>query len=160
VDQPVHRWARLAAVTLLLVLVGTVPPRVAFATSHANLEHRGIGLSRWQRTPEGLRYRWAGGRSAFYVASSARSISMPLRPGPDAPPTIEVRIFLNGREADRVVLNRGDDWRAVRLVPGRTVNVPFSRIDLRICVPGSDAVIDVAPTDSGGLLMVGRPSTD
>ena len=155
---PIDRRLRIAGVTLLLALAATVPSRVTFATSHANLEHRGVGLSIWQRTPEGMRYRWASGRSAFYVRSSARRISIPLRSGPDAPQTIEVRIFLDGREADRVVLNKGDDWRAVRVLPARRVDVPFSTISLQICVPGTDTVIDTPHTESSGLLMVGLPS--
>lgn len=154
------RRVRIAGVTLLFALGATVPSRVTFATSHANLEHRGVGLSIWQRTPEGMRYRWASGRSAFYVRSSARRISIPLRSGPDAPQTIEVRIFLDGREADRVVLNKGDDWRAVRVLPARRVDVPFSTISLQVGVPGTDAVIDTPHTESSGLLMVGWPSID
>jgi hypothetical protein len=74
-----------------------------------------------------------------------------------APPTIEVRIFLNGVEADRVVLRENDQARLVRLVLVRRIAARFSRIDLVSTVPGNPQALDVEPTQSGGVLMVGRP---
>ena len=133
------RWAHRAAVALLLGLVLITPFRVAYATRHANLEHIGVGLSQWQASADGVRYRWAGGRSSFYAPSSARRISFLLRRGPGAPAQIEVRVFLDGREADRVVLGADDGWKPVLLLPGRTVVAAFSRIDLQVCLPGTDS---------------------
>ncbi len=154
------RWARRAAVALLLALVVITPLRVAYATSRANMEHIGVGLSQWQGSADHVRYRWAGGRSAFFVPSSARRISFPLRRGRRAPEQIEVRVFLDGREADRVTLRAGDGWRSVLLLPGRTVGAAFSRIDLQVCLPGTDSVIEETESNTNGLLMVGWPTID
>jgi hypothetical protein len=157
---PLGRWSHRAAVALLLGLVLITPLRVAYATRHANMEHIGVGLSQWQASADRVRYRWAGGRSSFYVPSSARRISFLLHRGPAAPAQIEVHVFLDGRDADRVVLGADDGWRPVLLLPGRTVAAAFSRIDLQVRLPGTDTVIEATPSNTNGLLMVGWPTID
>ena len=154
------RPARWAAVALLLAVVAITPVRVAYATKHANLEHIGVGLSQWQASADQIRFRWAGGRSAFYVPSSARRVSFPLRRGSDSPEQIEVRIYLDGREADRVLLRAGDGWRPVLLLPGRSVDSAFSRIDLEVWQPGPDRALEGSSSNHSGLLMVGWPTVD
>jgi hypothetical protein len=141
----------------VLIIAATLPFRIAAAVREANVEHASVGFSLWQHGPDGSRYRWAGGRSSFFVAASARAIRIPLRRGPLAPATLEVRIFLDGVEADRVVLRQDDESRTVRLVFARHVAARFSRIDLECSVPGAMQPVDVQPTQSAGVLMVGRP---
>jgi hypothetical protein len=125
---------------------------------YANVEHTSIGFSRWQREPDGSRYRWAGGRSTFFVPSAAHSVRIPLGSGTEGPDTVEVRIFLNGREANRVVLERSSEWRSIYLPLSRRAAEPFSRIDLEAGVPGTLTPLSVEPTDASGLLRVGRPA--
>ena len=152
-----RRTGRLATIVVVLIIAATLPFRIAAAVREANVEHASVGLSQWHRLPDGSRYRWAGGRSSFFVAASARAIRIPLRRGPLAPETVEVRIFLDGVEADRVVLRQDDESRIVRLVLARHVAARFSRIDLECSVPGATQRLDVQPTQSAGVLIVGRP---
>jgi hypothetical protein len=149
---------RLAAGVLILAVAASVPFRAAMAVGYANVEHTSIGFSRWHREPDGSRYRWAGGRSTFFVPSAAHSVRIPLATGTEGPETLEVRIFLNGREANRVVLERSGEWRSVYLPLSRRVAEPFSRIDLEAGVPGALTPLGVEPTDTNGLLRVGRPA--
>jgi hypothetical protein len=147
-----------AAIVLVLGIAIALPFRTAAAVRHANVEHTSIGFSQWQREPDGSRYRWAGGRSTFFVPSSAQSVRIPLGYGTEGPERLEVRIFLNGREANRIVLERSEEWRSVHLPLPRRISEPFSRIDLEAGMPGALAPLEVAPTDTGGLLRVGRPA--
>ncbi len=66
-------------------------------------------------------------------------------------------MFLNGREANRVALEAGADWRTVRLVLARDETSPFSRVDLEVVTPGSLVPLDATASDTGGVLMVARP---
>lgn len=152
-----HRSGHFATIVVVLIIAATLPLRIAAAVREANVEHASVGLSLWQREPDGSRYRWAGRRSSFFVAASARAIRIPLRRGPLAPATLEVRIFLDGVEADRVVLRQDDESRTVRLVLARRVAARFSRIDLECRIPGAMQSLDAQPTQSAGVLMVGRP---
>jgi hypothetical protein len=149
---PAMRWAALASILTVAV---TIPWQVSAAVSDADLEHSSAGLSQWQQRTDGSRYRWAGGRAAFYVSPAARSIRIPLRRGPLAPPVLEVRIFLDGAEANRVIL-RDDEETIVRLNLIRRSKTRFARIDLEARVLGAAQPLDVRATDSTGVLMVGR----
>jgi hypothetical protein len=77
---------------LILLLAVTLPARAREALRHANMANTATGLSAWQRGPDGGRFRWSGARSTFFVGSSGRLITIPIRQGPDAPPALEVRI--------------------------------------------------------------------
>ena len=141
---------------MVLLLLAVTPFRMVAAVRHADVEHTSTGFSPWQRDANGLPYRWAGSRASFFVPSSARAVRIPLRRGPSAPPAVEVRIFLDGVEADRVVLSEDADARTVRLILARRANTPFVRIDLASTAPASPP-LNVEPTSSGGVLMVARP---
>ncbi|MGH8637367.1 MAG: hypothetical protein ACREUZ_09565 [Burkholderiales bacterium] len=69
----------------------------------------------------------------------------------------EVRILLNGREADRVLLREDQGWRNVRLIPVPSTDSAFIRIDLEVWTEGASEPMDALPSDSGGMLKVGRP---
>jgi hypothetical protein len=71
---------------------------------------------------------------------------------------VEVRLFLDGVEADRVIL-QGDDSRIVRLVLARRTDARFVRVELDAAAPGA-ASLKVEPTASSGVLAVGRPTIE
>ncbi len=147
---------RRAAIAGLLIIAVTLPVRIAAAIRSANVEHASVGFSSWQRTPDGVRYRWAGGRASFFVPASARAVRFVLRRGTLAPDPVEVRIFLDGVEANRVVLRADDEPRTVRLVFIRQPNAPFSRVDLEAGAPGASGPLALDPTPSAGVLLVER----
>ena len=151
------RGIRMLAVGLLIVFTATLPFRMAAAGRNADVEHASSGFSKWQRAPDGSRYRWAGGHAIFFIPSSARAVRIPLRRGPDAPPSIEVRVFLDGREADRALLHEGEDSRIVRLVLARKAEARFARIDLEAVLPRTLSRLQKPATETSGVLMVGRP---
>jgi hypothetical protein len=147
------RWATAATVT---VLSGSLPVRAIDAARSANLEHAGVGLSMWQRDEQGIRFRWAGGRSAIYVPADATAVRIPLRHGGQGPARIDVRIFIAGREANRVRIEAGSDWTIVRLVIPHREEARFTDVDLLTTPADSLQPLDIVPTDHSGALMIGR----
>jgi hypothetical protein len=136
--RPLGRWARRAAEGAILVYAAWVPIRAMDAVQHANLANTTIGLSQWQREPDGTRFRWAGPRSTFFFESSATGIVIPLRHGPDGPPALVARISLDGREANRVEVHEGEAWFPVpfRFLTGQRPGGGFRRIDIDVMAPG------------------------
>lgn len=147
----------IVALALIVLCAAALPFRMDAAVRRANLEGQASGLSKWQHEPDGSRYRWAGGRSSFFVESSARAIRIPLRHDLPGAGPLEIRIFLNGREANRIMLQPGGEWQNVRLLLARDDERAFSRIDLEAGLPGTLTPLDVQSTDLGGVMMVGRP---
>lgn len=156
---PSARW-RVAPAAIALLLVVSIWPRAAAAARTANLEHVSVGLSRWQHDPDGSRYRWAGGRSAFYVPADASAVRIPLRNGVADRRTIEVAILLDGREADRILLPANDLWRTARVVLRANRTSAFTRVDLIAYVPGDVSPLETTATDTSGSVHVGRPSIE
>jgi len=151
---PTRRWPAIAAACVIAAYAVSVPPRAMTALKNANRQNTSVGLSAWQREGEN-RFRWADTRSSFYYAASGRAISIPLRPGPDAPAEIAVRVYFDGQEAERARLQAGQDWQVVRIVrPPQGSDAAFFRIDLEIVNPGTLQPLPAAPR----LLMVGQPS--
>jgi O-antigen ligase len=157
---PMTRRMHRAAWALALVFIVTLPFRTIAAVRNANLEHASVGLSKWQHAPEGFRYRWAGGRSAFFVPSSAGAVRFRLRHGGAGPQEIEVQIFLDGREANGVRLYRDTGWQEIRLPLARPSSGAYSRVDLHVRAPGASAPLELTGSDAGGVLMVGRPEIE
>ena len=157
--RPLQAITRYAVIALSLILVLTLPSRIASVVGQANLEHAGIGLSRWHRDDAGMRYRWGGARSSLFAPSSSPWARFALRHGGTGPDAIDVRIVVDGREADGVLLEKGADWRYVRVRLTGTSEAAFSRIDLIVRGSGSDTPLDIASSDTGGVLMVGRVET-
>jgi O-antigen ligase len=149
-------WIQVAATAAILVFVASVPVRARIAVRHANLENTAVGLSGWRRAPDGQRFRWASSTSAFFVPSTARSILIPLRPGPHAPSVMEVDVLLDDQHADRVQLHAGEEWRNVRLARFRRGrDADFVRIELRF--QSADPALSLDP-EAAQILMVGSPS--
>ena len=153
---PPRPWIRAAAAAMVLVFIVTLPARAREAARHADLALVSAGLSEWQRTPEGIRYRWAAAQSTFYYSAASSAINIPLRPGPDAPAVFDVRIFFDGQEANRVRLRAGEDWTSLRLIRSRQGgDRDYFRIDLAATEPGGEAPLT---TSAGQILMLGMPS--
>jgi hypothetical protein len=149
------RWSRVGA-ALLVLFLASIPFRAATAVAQADLEHLGIGLSLWQRDEEGLRYRWAGGRSTLFVPADASAVRIPLRHGGHDPRRLEIAIFLEGREADRIVLEAEGGWRIFRLLLRDGERPRFLRVDLIVRPHGQPDPLAVEPTDTSGAVMIGR----
>jgi O-antigen ligase len=143
------------ALALLVLLVVALPVRVMTAVRTADRSGATAGFAEhWQREPDGMRYRWAGGRAVFFVDPRARALSIPLRAG-SALPQVEVRVLLDGREVEQIALEARAGWRAVRLLlPGAP---RYRRVDLEVRLAGEAAPVTVEPSDMSGAVMVGRP---
>jgi hypothetical protein len=126
------------------------------ASHSANLEHAGVGLSMWQRDEQGIRFRWAGGRSVIYVPADATAVRIPLRHGGQGPATIDVGIFIGGREANRIRLTAGAEWTVVRLLITRHDEARFLGVNLVAASPDSPQALSIVPGESSGVLMIGR----
>jgi O-antigen ligase len=152
--EPHRGWKTLAAVVAAVVIIA-MPWRVQHAMRGANLNNATSGLSDWRRGDNGERYRWAEARATFYVRSSARAVTIPLRLPSAARNEVQVRVFLNGTEANRVTLHPVETWSNVRLVLVQHGDEQsFARIDLEAVRPSTQETIEV-PTDRDGLLLVG-----
>lgn len=141
---------------MVTLLAASLPVRALDAARAANLEHAGVGLSMWQRDEQGIRFRWAGGRSAIYVPADATAVRIPLRHGGQGPSRIDVRIFIAGREANRVRLEAGSDWTVVRLLVPHREEARFTDVDLLATPADSLQPLDIVSTDRSGVLMIGR----
>jgi len=158
-DRRGVRRMRLTAIAMIGFLIAVLPFRVAAVSRRADLEHAAIGFAHlWEHEADGLPYRWAGGQCAFFVSTSARAVAIPLRAAPTGPAAVEVRIMIDGREADRVLLAASQGWRTVRLEFVARTSARFSRVDLETRVQGTSELLTQQPTNSSGALMVGRPA--
>jgi hypothetical protein len=83
-------------------------------------------------------------------------VRIPLRHGELDSRPLEVRIFLEGHEADRIVLRPGEDWRAFRLLLTGDSERRFVRVELITRPFGQPDPLDVLPTDRSGALMLGK----
>jgi O-antigen ligase len=140
------RHLRLATLTTVVLLAVSLPVRWSYEREDADLEGVSVGLSAWQRTADGQRYRWAGARSAVFVRSTAKAVTVPLR-SPDRR-TRFVEIRLGGRPAAEVEVPP-DMWVDMRLtLPWRSDAPQFLRIDL--------LVKGVSAADTEPALFIGR----
>lgn len=150
-----RRWGA-AAMIIALAIAASVPVRAIQAIRDADLAGVSTGLSLWQHEPDGTRYRWAGSRATFYIPAGMKAIRIPLRYGSAPVGPVDVSIFIDGREADRVRLTPDEGWRGVRLVFHRVPSGRFSRIELVGAPPGTPAALPVEESNAGGLFRVGR----
>jgi len=154
---PGNGTAKRVAIAGIVIVAATLPFRIASAARAADVEHLSVGFSKWQQQPDGTRYRLAGGHATFYVSPAARSVRIPLRRASLAPATVEVTIYLDGAEANKVILRSDEDEKTVRLNLLRRAKTRFARIDLESRVPGESRMLDIQATETSGVLMVGRP---
>ena len=117
-------------VTGALIAAGVVylrdPPWIGRVTS---------GLRAWEEDPPGTFFRWTAGRATFFVPSTARELTLPLRavfPGPEGRPvTVDVRV--DDRWLATIPLTDPAAWVRPHLPLGRTSGRrSYRRVDLRI----------------------------
>jgi O-antigen ligase len=112
----------------VVAILATVPWRTRTLMHEADLEHIGIGVSMWQWSPDGIRYREADGHATLFVPTGAFKVS--VNPRTDAPVRLQVK--LDGRVADIVTLAPGV-WNDLAL-PARTerTSARFAALELRV----------------------------
>lgn len=112
----------------LVVIALTLPWRLRATTEDANLEHLGVGVSKWQAAPDGTRYREASGPATVFVPAGAFALSV----YPVTNDTVRLELKLDGRVADVVTL-APRQWNTLRL-PGRTeaTRARYGALDLRV----------------------------
>ena len=133
--QPHSRIRLVAAIPAIvaIVMVVTLPGRVAASRRTINLDGFGIGVSRWQRDARvDIRYRTAGASSAIYVDGRPGRLRLPLRVTRAGRVTTHVDLWLDGRPAGRLALP-SDVWTDVSmLLPTPSIDSPrFRRLDFR-----------------------------
>ena len=156
-SPPISRRAIVVISAVALVVLASLPFRLARAELYADLESASAGFSVWQREADGKRYRWSGGHATFFAPSKSTAIHLPLRAGTAASSPVEVRFSVDRQESQRIVLRPGSDWSGVflPLPPGHRGR--FVRVDIDVSLPGVQRPADAKATDLSGVLMVGRP---
>ncbi len=94
------------AAGLVVLTSGTHAIRAERARDIALLEHRGIGLSRWQSDEDGHRFRVGDSASLAFVPTGA-TVSMPFTVEGPAGPPVEVRVLIDGQEVNRLIVAPG-----------------------------------------------------
>jgi O-antigen ligase len=151
-----RRW-HLAIVTVVAVLLASIPFRARISARSVDLEHVSFGMSRWSPASGGPRIRSVGRHAVFFVQADARGVELPLRAKQPFDPPATVEIHLNGRLGDRIVLPP-DGWRPYRLVLGaQPQHERFHRVDLFVTAPGwkGDQVESDAGVELGWLKLIG-----
>jgi alkylhydroperoxidase family enzyme len=92
------------------------------------------------------------------VGSHGRAVRIPLRNTDAERRPLEVRVLLNGREADRRLLPPDGQWRVIRLILRHESE--FSRIDLLTGLTGSGLPLNIPATDRSGVMQVRRPTIE
>lgn len=112
----------------VVAIVATVPWRVRARMDEADLEHIGIGVSLWQVSPDGVRYRQGEGHATLFVPNSG--FKFRVNPQTDSPVRLQVK--LDGRVANIVTLTPRT-WNALSL-PARTErsSARFAALELRV----------------------------
>jgi O-antigen ligase len=152
---PLGRVLRYAAAAAMVVVVASLPWRARAVVRAADMEHVSSGLSGWEHDATGRSFRIAGIRSSFYVPVGASVVRIPLKNVAPGERALEVRLFVEGREADRVLLPPDGQWYEKRWVLNRDANRAYLRIDLEVGFPGGATGGD--ETAGRDLIMVGRP---
>jgi hypothetical protein len=116
-----------------VVIVGFLCAVLAYLRDPPWLARVESGVHAWERTPDGIPYRWTDGHASFFVTSTATLVTIPVRATFEAPgdPPVLVSLSIDDRAADAFVL-REDRWelRKLRLPPPGTRTL--RRIDLRV----------------------------
>jgi O-antigen ligase len=127
------RVRHLLALAIIAVVL-SVPFRARMHANASNFEHVGIGVSGWQTSEDGVRYRWMDERATLYIPTDARGLQIKLRP---EAPAAQVELRLDDRLANVIQLS-GDRFTDVRLpLPGRRPDARFMRLELRVTSGGS-----------------------
>jgi hypothetical protein len=97
------------------------------------------GLSRWERAPDGTRYRWSGGHASFFVPSDASQIRIPIATTFDPPNAapMTVTVTVDDTPAGRIVLTDAR-WQTVPFRLPRPGSRSVRRIDVRTNITRAD----------------------
>jgi O-antigen ligase len=151
------RWPRSVGIVALTVFAATLPSRIMTAVRDTNLKGASVGLSKWQHAPDGMRYRLAGAQSALFVASAAKWVEIPLRHGSQPPESVRVQLFVDGRQANTVLLPNDGQWHILRFPLVRRAAGLYSRLDLEVLPLTPSTWLDAQASGTGDVLMVGEP---
>jgi O-antigen ligase len=122
-------WRTAIAVGAVLVLT-TAPFRASLTIRDADLEHIGVGLSRWQPEIDGIRYRTADQAFALYLPADGTAVTLPLRRAPGVPDPLAVTIRADGRTIRELQVS-GETWQQVDVQLPAT-NSRFARADFDV----------------------------
>lgn len=126
--QASARTPLLLMLTAALV-ISSIPFRAAAQRGRADLEHRGIGLTTWSTSEDGLRYRSAVDEATLFVPADA-GFRFRVRSLAQSPVRLELR--LDGRVADVVRVDPGQ-WADVAFVArSERGQSRFSQLHLRV----------------------------
>lgn len=108
---------KVVAGAVLLTTVAAVPVSYRAERSAANLDHLGYGVSDWQVSSDGLRFRRSDGDATIFVPSAATEVLIEIKREVEAP--ITVQIALDGRPADTVTIAEAGWFRYRLMMPPR-----------------------------------------
>lgn len=98
---------------LVVCLIVTAQFRAGRTRDFIALEHGGLGVSLWQTSEDGYRYRIGDDRSAVFVPTG-HTMMMPVRLAPGGPASATVDVRVDGVVVNRLVL-RSDEWTQLSL---------------------------------------------
>jgi hypothetical protein len=120
---------RFVIIACVLILI-TVPARASREAARVNLAGTTSGLFESETALDGSTFQWTGERSALYVAADAKAVVLPLCALAPFPQT--VRVLIDGRLAD-VVLLTDHNWHTLRyLAPHRSAGTKYFRVELLV----------------------------
>ena len=151
-DQRVSRLRSRVLPLAIVVVLATIPFRITSEWRDEPFRDASIGLSRWQGAPDGTRFRWAAGRSRFFVPGELPAARFPLRLEQGWAGPVTVDVLLDGTLANRVVVT-AERWTWVTVVL-QPRDASRSRM-IELVVPGLDDRAEPGKHPEGGL-MVGR----
>lgn len=124
--HPSPRSGLVAAGAVLIAAM--VPWHMRAMANEADLEHIGIGLSVWQMSDDGRRYREGQGHATLFVPSGGFKVDV----NPRLDHAVRAELRLDGRVANVVVL-QPRAWNAIT-VPARNemARAKYSRLDVRL----------------------------
>jgi putative inorganic carbon (hco3(-)) transporter len=151
---------RLATALGLLVVLVSVPIRVAGKTGVTDISTVTYGLSEPESSRAGVVFRRVNGEAAFFVRSSVRAMELPLAIADSAPgEATEVEIALDGHPANRVRVE-SSGWTRMRMVlPQASTGRAFRRLDLQVVCPKDGGAGETCPGLNDERLAVGEMTT-
>lgn len=115
-STPTARTAKIQSwilAILVIILALTMPFRAGRMRDAIPLEHVGLGVSLWQTSEDGYRYRVADERAAVFVPTGSEMV-IPVRLGPESSAAATVDVRVDGVVVNRLILT-ADQWTELRL---------------------------------------------
>jgi O-antigen ligase len=140
---PGGSWPRRVTLAAAIAVAASTPWRMDAERRSADLEHRGLGVSVWERDAA-TRYRVAASRFTLFLPSGTRGVFIPARRPADGPDVVRVEARLDGRLLNAVLIT-GDEWKAVRFsIPSsapRFAAIDFDVADARTGAPVEELMV-------------------